>query len=180
MPAFDFPPKFNAKPDFQSRRHQARSEDAQPTNPSFFSNPKYSEMSSTPKSVRTESQFQPFPDELQDMILEKKARLENYAYDYEIDDFGSDFDNKRYTLPYESQSIRRLDGPYDPFTLEELKSKPEPSSKGRLIKVKVKKPIFNRNEEEQNDSYAEKKKTYSAEKQNWRLPIEPLEEKEEY
>merc|ERR1712012_22980 len=68
--------------DFQSRRHQARSEDAFPE-PTFYTNQRYTDIAK-PKSVRTESQFQPFPDKLKDMIAEKKARLENYAYDYEM------------------------------------------------------------------------------------------------
>ena len=202
--------------DFQSRRHQARSEDtySEPefknpissmredfemdtrrnqassedtfSEPTFYTNQRYSEIAK-PNSVRTESQFQPFPDKLRDMIDEKKSKLENYAYDYEMgDNFGADFetpkfDNQKYTLPYESQSIRRLDGPFDPFE-SELNSEPETSPKGRLIKVKVKKPVMSRSGEAKEDSYNGEKKTYTAEKPNWRLPIQPIdpEEKPDY
>jgi len=202
--------------DFQSRRHQARSEDAysEPefknpissmredfetnarrnqassedvfSEPTFYTNQRYSEIAK-PNSVRAESQFQPFPDKLRDMIDEKKSKLENYAYDYEMgESFGADFetpkfDNQKYTLPYESQSIRRLDGPFDPFE-SELNSEPETSPKGRLIKVKVKKPVMSRSGEAKEESYNGEKKTYTAEKPNWRLPIQPIdpEEKPDY
>ena len=202
--------------DFHSRRHQARSEDAysEPefknpissmredfeidtrrkqassedtfSEPTFYTNQRYSEIAK-PNSVRTESQFQPFPDKLRDMIDEKKSKLDNYAYDYEMgENFGADFetpkfDNQKYTLPYESQSIRRLDGPFDPFE-SELNSEPETSPKGRLIKIKVKKPVMSRSGEAKEDSYNGEKKTYTAEKPNWRLPIQPIdaEEKPDY
>jgi len=201
--------------DFQTRRHQARSEDdyTEPwpssldrspssyesstlvtkkdyteTAPTFYTNQRYSEIA-RPKS---------FPDKLKDVIHEKRARLseeplfhsygnapkynerrqpivedrhsqpnfieEPHTYDYDI---GKDFDNQRYTLPYESQSIRRLDGPFEPFK-SEMEPPPE-SPKRRLIKVKVKKPIVNRSGEEQEDVY---------EKPSWRLPIQPIVEDE--
>ena len=211
-----FPRSSSEGLDFQSRRHQARSEDAysEPefknpissmredfeidarrnqassedtfSEPTFYTNQRYSEIAK-PNSVRTESQFQPFPDKLRDMIDEKKSKLENYAYDYEMgENFGADFetpkfDNQKYSLPYESQSIRRLDGPFDPFE-SELNSEPETSSKGRLIKVKVKKPVMSRSGEAKEDSYNGEKETYTAEKPNWRLPIQPIDpvEKPDY
>lgn len=120
--------------DLSTRSRQSSSRKDDFAEPTFYTNQRYSEIVNKPKTTY---------DKIKKVIQDKKSTLGD--------------------LPYQTQSIRRLDGPFD---IEEPKRK--------VIKVKVKKPVMKDENEE-----VLSRRTYN-EQPAWRLPIEPLEDKPRY
>lgn len=141
--------------DFTSRRHQARSDDF--ANPTFYTNQRYSEITQQQPSSKASY------DKLKEVIEEQKAEM----YDDDSEDIVQD--DLYEALPYKSQSIRRLDGPFEPYEPEA-----ETERKRKVIKVKVKKPASALRKNSVDDSAGLSRMNY-AEQPMWRLPIQSLE-----
>lgn len=83
-----------------------------------------------------------------------------------------DTDSETYQLPYQSHSIRRLDGPFEqPLEDHEDDEHENEGRKRKLIKIKVKKPI---NDKTPDDEIS--RRTTYAEQPSWRHPIKPLDD----
>ena len=101
-----------------------------------------------------------------------KSTIQDKNVDFSNYDM-SEPETETYELPYQSQSIRRLDGPFDPFLepqKEEIQIEEAPRRK--LIKIKVKKPVSDRTISK--NSYPERRPYTEA--PAWRQPIKPLNE----
>ena len=126
---------FPADPFAYPSRPRARSEEGYSSNnPTFYTNQMYSDIAKS-------STY----DAIKRVVESKKAKLEQYdeqPYDYSIGDYEE--------LPYQSQSIRRLDGPFENFP--EVLPEPEPPKK-KLIKIKLKRPVDRSGLEYEEETY---------------------------
>lgn len=97
------------------------------------------------------------------MIEDKKAEMYDDTQEFVEDELYE-------ALPYNSQSIRRLDGPFEPYSEPES----ETERKRKVIKVKVKKAKATGIDDEQ----AGLSRMNYAEQPIWRLPIQSLEKED--
>ena len=91
------------------------------------------------------------PEVFVDPVKPSNERYESYDED----------ELETYQVPYQEQSIRRLDGPFEPYVPEKEVEKP----KRKLLKVKIKKPV---------DKLEERRDYPVNDYPNWRPPIKPL------
>ena len=135
-PSESFPkPSFASEPSFSRQPISFPNQEKNFGTPTFYNGQRYSDMISS----RVSNEPEP--------IFVDPVKPSNERYDSYEDQ-----------VPYQEQSIRRLDGPFEPYVPPKTEEK---KPKRTLLKVKIKKPVDKL--EERRDSYP-----------SWRPPIQPL------
>ena len=148
-PSESFPkPSFASEPSFNRQPISFQNQESKSTfgKPTFYNGQRYSDMISSRVSNDPEPIFV-------DPVKPSNERYDSYDDDDELE--------ATYQVPYQEQSIRRLDGPFEPYVPPKPKEEKKP--KRTLLKLKIKKPVDKLEERRDSIQYP-----------NWRQPIQPL------